>query len=80
MTSIRSWSTPDAVTSSAVTMPPAASTTLVSWLTAVPPAGTTSRTVIEYETDGVETMSTSWQTTIGGSSPRAGQLRGSGLC
>ena len=32
--------------------PPACSTAVVSLLTAVPPAGTSSRTVIEYETLG----------------------------
>ena len=49
VTSICSRSCPDAVTSSAVTMPPACSTACVSWLTALPRAGTSSRTVIEYE-------------------------------
>ena len=38
---------PDAVTSRAVTTPPASSTACVSWLTALPRAGTSSRTVIE---------------------------------
>ena len=47
VTSIRSRSCPEAVTSSAVTMPPACSTAWVSWLTALPRAGTSSRTVIE---------------------------------
>ena len=32
--------------------PPACSTAVVSWLTDAPPAGTSSRTVIEYDTDG----------------------------
>jgi hypothetical protein len=40
------------VTSSAVTAPPDCSTAVVNWLTAGPPAGTSSRTVIEYETEG----------------------------
>ena len=52
VTSIRSRSWPEAVTSSAVTAPPACSTAVVSWLTAAPPAGTSSRTVIEYDTEG----------------------------
>ena len=52
VTSIRSRSWPEAVTSSAVTAPPACSTAVVSWLTEAPPAGTSSRTVIEYETEG----------------------------
>ena len=47
VTSIRSRSCPEAVTSRAVTMPPASSTQVVSRLIAVPPAGTSSRTVIE---------------------------------
>ncbi len=47
VTSMRSRSCPEAVTSSAVTMPPAFSTAVVSWLIAVPPAGSSSRTVIE---------------------------------
>ena len=47
VTSIRSRSCPEAVTSSAVIAPPACSTAVVSWLTAAPPAGTSRRTVIE---------------------------------
>ena len=35
--------------------PPADSTAVVSWLTACPPAGTSSRTVIEYDTEGAGT-------------------------
>ncbi|MCP9982894.1 hypothetical protein [Actinomadura madurae] len=35
-----------------MTMPPAFSTTWVIWLTARPPAGTSSRTVMEYDTLG----------------------------
>ena len=65
---------PDAVTSSAVTMPPAASTTLVSWLTAVPPAGT-------HEPDGdrvrdgrrgghAPIMANAWSTTLQTRNPR----------
>ena len=56
VTSIRSRSWPDAVTSSAVTIPPACSTAWVSWLTALPRAGTSSRTVMEYEMLGTVTM------------------------
>ncbi|GAA3489200.1 hypothetical protein GCM10018987_32830 [Streptomyces cremeus] len=56
MTSIRSFSWPDAVTSRPVTEPPEASTAEVSWLTEVPLAGTSSRTVIEYETLGAVAM------------------------
>lgn len=47
VTSIRSFSWPDAVTSRPVTEPPWDSTAPVSWETAVPLAGTSSRTVIE---------------------------------
>lgn len=47
VTSIRSFSWPDAVTSRPVTEPPLDSTAVVSWETAVPLAGTSSRTVIE---------------------------------
>jgi len=47
VTSMRSLSCPEAVTSRAVTMPPASSTQVVSRLIAVPPAGSSSRTVIE---------------------------------
>ena len=32
--------------------PPTCSTAVVSWLTEAPPAGTSSRTVIEYDTEG----------------------------
>ncbi|GAA3061012.1 hypothetical protein GCM10020000_50170 [Streptomyces olivoverticillatus] len=39
-----------------MTDPPEDSTAVVSWLTAVPPAGTSSRTVIEYETLGAVAM------------------------
>ena len=52
VTSMRSRSWPEAVTSRAVTAPPACSTAVVNWLTEVPPAGTSSRTVIEYEIEG----------------------------
>src|SRR5512133_435370 len=52
VTSMRSRSCPEAVTSSAVTAPPACSTAVVNWLTEGPPAGTSKRTVIEYETEG----------------------------
>lgn len=47
VTSMRSLSWPEAVTSRPVTEPPADSTAVVSCETAVPPAGTSSRTVIE---------------------------------
>jgi hypothetical protein len=47
VTSMRRRSCPEAVTSSAVTMPPACSTHVVSLLMAEPPAGTSRRTVIE---------------------------------
>ena len=47
VTSMRSRSCPEAVTSSAVIAPPACSTAVVSWLTEAPPAGTSRRTVIE---------------------------------
>ena len=47
VTSMRSLSCPEAVTSRAVTMPPASSTHEVSRLMAEPPAGSSSRTVIE---------------------------------
>ena len=47
VTSMRSRSWPDAVTSRAVMAPPACSTAVVNWLTEDPPAGTSSRTVIE---------------------------------
>ncbi|GAA2453617.1 hypothetical protein GCM10010273_39990 [Streptomyces lavendulocolor] len=56
VTSIRSFSWPDAVTSRPVTEPPEDSTAVVSWETAVPLAGTSSRTVIEYETLGAVAM------------------------
>ena len=56
VTSIRSFSWPEAVTSRPVTEPPEDSTAVVSWLTAVPLAGTSSRTVIEYETLGAVAM------------------------
>ena len=56
VTSIRSVSWPEAVTSRPVTEPPEDSTAVVSWLTAVPLAGTSSRTVIEYETLGAVAM------------------------
>ncbi len=45
--SMRRASAPDAVTSSAVTIPPVRSTVVVSSLTADPPDGTSSRIVIE---------------------------------
>ncbi len=47
VTSIRSRSWPEAVTSRAVTRPPACSTAVVSLLTVEPPAGTSRRTVME---------------------------------
>ena len=47
VTSIRSFSWPEAVTSRPVTEPPWDSTAVVIWETAVPLAGTSSRTVIE---------------------------------
>ncbi len=47
VTSMRSRSCPEAVTSRAVTMPPTSSTQVVSRLMAEPPAGTSSRTVME---------------------------------
>ena len=47
VTSIWSRSCPEALTSSAVTIPPTASTAEVSWLIAEPPAGSSRRTVIE---------------------------------
>ncbi len=47
VTSMRSFSWPEAVTSRPVTEPPEDSTAVVSWETAVPLAGTSSRTVIE---------------------------------
>ncbi|GBP99736.1 hypothetical protein SSP531S_11330 [Streptomyces spongiicola] len=56
VTSIRSFSCPDAVTSRPETEPPEDSTAVVSWETAVPLAGTSSRTVIEYETLGAVAM------------------------
>ena len=52
VTSTRSRSWPIGVTSSAVTAPPACSTAWVSSLTARPRDGTSSRTVIEYDTLG----------------------------
>ena len=55
VTSIRSRSAPEAVTSRAVTMPPASSTAAVSWPTPEPDEGSSSRTVIEYEMLGVAT-------------------------
>ncbi|GGP61383.1 hypothetical protein GCM10010231_35330 [Streptomyces sindenensis] len=60
MTSIRSFSWPDAVTSRPVTEPPEDSTAVVSWETAVPLAGTSSLTVIEYETLGAVAMAESF--------------------
>ncbi|GAA2460241.1 hypothetical protein GCM10010388_59390 [Streptomyces mauvecolor] len=56
VTSIRSFSWPEAVTSRPVTDPPEDSTAVVSWETAVPLAGTSRRTVIEYETLGAVAM------------------------
>ncbi|GAA3864604.1 hypothetical protein GCM10022227_22290 [Streptomyces sedi] len=53
---MRSFSWPDAVTSRPVTEPPEDSTTVVSALTAVPLAGTSSLMVIEYETLGAVAM------------------------
>lgn len=62
VTSIRRRSSLEAVTSSAVTAPPACSTAVVSWLTEAPPAGTSNRTVIEYDADGMVVMTStpSW--------------------
>ena len=45
-------SPPAAVTSNAVTMPPTDSTAAVSWLAGSPSAGTSRRTVIEYDALG----------------------------
>ena len=42
-----------ALTSKAVTIPPADSTAAVSWLAGSPSAGTSSRTVIEYDALGI---------------------------
>ena len=47
---------PDAVTSRPVTSPPVASIAVVSSLTAVARAGSSSRTVIEFETEGAMFM------------------------
>ncbi len=58
VTSMRSFSWPEAVTSRPVTEPPEDSTAVVSRPTAVPLAGTSSRTVIEYETLGAVAMTT----------------------
>ncbi|GAA4100368.1 hypothetical protein GCM10022214_77070 [Actinomadura miaoliensis] len=44
-------------------MPPAFSTTCVIWLTALPPAGTSSRTVMEYDTLG--TLATTAPSAVG---------------
>ncbi len=52
VTSIRSASRPEDVTSRPVTEPPEDSTAVVIALTALPVAGTSSRTVIELETLG----------------------------
>ncbi len=60
VTSIRSFSWPEAVTSRPVTDPPDDSTAVVSWETAVPLAGTSSLTVIEYETLGAVAMAESF--------------------
>ncbi len=60
VTSIRSFSWPEAVTSRPVTEPPDDSTAVVSWETAVPLAGTSSLTVIEYETLGAVAMAESF--------------------
>ena len=60
VTSIRSFSWPEAVTSRPVTEPPEDSTAVVSWETAVPLAGTSSLTVIEYETLGAVAMAESF--------------------
>ena len=53
-TPMRSW--PDVVTSRAVTIPPACSIAVVSSLTAVGRARTSSRTVMDEETLGAELM------------------------
>jgi hypothetical protein len=58
VTSMRSFSWPEAVTSRPVTDPPEDSTAVVSRPTAPPLAGTSSRTVIEYETLGAVAMRT----------------------
>jgi hypothetical protein len=52
VTSIRSRSWPDAVTSRPVTEPPEDSTAVVIELTALPRAGNSIRTVIEFDTLG----------------------------
>src|SRR3954452_14660953 len=57
--STRTRDGPEAVTSRAVTRPPPFSTTAVSSLTAVGRAGSSRRTVIEYETLGADGMATS---------------------
>lgn len=79
VTSIRSFSCPEAVTSRPVTDPPDDSTAVVSWLTAVPLAGTSSRTVIEYETLGAVAMTTFFRFLLASvpaadSAPRRGAL------
>src|SRR5918992_2519892 len=56
VTSMRILSWPAVVTSSAVTIAPVCSTTWVIWLTAMPPAGASSRIVIEYDTLGTLVM------------------------
>ncbi len=60
VTSIRSASRPEAVTSRPVTDPPEDSTAVVIALTALPRAGTSSRTVIELETLGTVAIDASF--------------------
>ena len=71
VTSIWRCSCPEAVTSMAVTSPPACSTAAVSWLTALPRAGTSSRTVMEYETLGAVVMPGIVPPRLSGPNPRA---------
>src|SRR3954454_6952732 len=80
VTSTRTRSAPDAVTSSAVTRPPPRSITVVSSLTAVGRAGSSSRTVIEYDTLGADAMAASrlgqhpFKRSASSPSPAAGPL------
>ena len=65
VTSTRSAVGPEAVTSRPVTSPPPFSMTPVSSLTAVARAGSISRTVMEFETEGIAAMATIVATTAG---------------
>ena len=65
VTSTRRRSGPEAVTSRPVTSPPLFSMTPVSSLTAVARAGRISRTVMEFETEGMAAMATIVATTGG---------------